>query len=248
MSRQTGLGIAPKRHCHMATKKTYGRAEKDRFEGDLKLFASLQENRGKSLNISEYQEWAQKHSKTSIDTLRRCYGSWEAATESINASSAKSRTLSDEELLDYYMKCWEWNSEGTFDTNLSPTQNIFNAYNRTTGKKINTYSFIKRGWQWSELKKSMAAVSCGDKSIEEIIALKSATIEDPISPRIRAIVLHRDNRKCRMCGASPLNSSDVLLHVHHIIPRSKGGSSTDLKNLETLCSKCNQGLGDMELN
>jgi hypothetical protein len=43
---------------------------------------------------------------------------------------------------------------------------------------------------------------------------------------------HRDGHKCADCGAS-----GVELHVHHIVPLSKGGTN-DLDNLATLCSMC----------
>lgn len=43
---------------------------------------------------------------------------------------------------------------------------------------------------------------------------------------------HRDGHKCADCGAT-----GVELHVHHIVPLSKGGTN-DLDNLATLCSMC----------
>ncbi len=45
------------------------------------------------------------------------------------------------------------------------------------------------------------------------------------------------------CGASPLKSREVELHVDHIIPWSKGGE-TEEGNLEAKCSKCNLGKGN----
>jgi len=48
---------------------------------------------------------------------------------------------------------------------------------------------------------------------------------------IRSIVLKRDNYKCVLCGKE--NSGQV----HHIIPRSKGGTE-ELSNLITLCGRC----------
>jgi len=45
-------------------------------------------------------------------------------------------------------------------------------------------------------------------------------------------VKHRDGHKCSDCGAS-----GVELHVHHVIPLSKGGTN-DLDNLTTLCRQC----------
>ena len=66
-----------------------------------------------------------------------------------------------------------------------------------------------------------------------------------ISDKLRYQVLKRDNFKCCACGASPAKDPSVELHIDHIIPWSKGGEST-LKNLQTLCSKCNIGKSDSE--
>jgi Holliday junction DNA helicase RuvB len=52
-----------------------------------------------------------------------------------------------------------------------------------------------------------------------------------VPPHLRRKVLNRDNRKCRCCG------TPHSLHVHHIIPWSKGGR-TRMKNLITVCRNC----------
>jgi len=60
---------------------------------------------------------------------------------------------------------------------------------------------------------------------------------------LRYKVLERDNGRCVICGASPRHK-DIILHVDHIVPFSKGGLTT-LDNLQTLCSDCNLGKKDM---
>jgi hypothetical protein len=61
---------------------------------------------------------------------------------------------------------------------------------------------------------------------------------DPnISGKLRAEVLR--NQRCAMCGKTPAEDG-VRLHVDHKIPREWGGSS-DLDNLQALCSECNEG-------
>ena len=65
-----------------------------------------------------------------------------------------------------------------------------------------------------------------------------------ISDKLRYQVLKRDNFKCCACGASPAKDPYVELHIDHIVPWSKGGETT-LGNLQTLCSKCNIGKGDL---
>lgn len=62
--------------------------------------------------------------------------------------------------------------------------------------------------------------------------------------RLRFKVMQRDHFACRMCGASPAKDPSVVLHVDHIVPWSLGGKTT-IDNLQTLCSKCNLGKGNL---
>ncbi|MFH1654455.1 MAG: HNH endonuclease [Pseudomonadota bacterium] len=52
----------------------------------------------------------------------------------------------------------------------------------------------------------------------------------------------KNNFACVQCGMRP---PSVELHIDHIKPWSKGGK-TEMKNLQTLCSKCNIGKSDLE--
>lgn len=45
-------------------------------------------------------------------------------------------------------------------------------------------------------------------------------------------VRERDGYRCSRCG-----SPDLVLHTHHVIPLSRGGSNS-MSNLTTLCEKC----------
>lgn len=54
-----------------------------------------------------------------------------------------------------------------------------------------------------------------------------------IPTNVKVEVWQRDKGKCVNCG------SNVKLHFDHIIPFSKGGSSTTAKNIQILCEKCN---------
>jgi len=65
-----------------------------------------------------------------------------------------------------------------------------------------------------------------------------------VTPRLRYLVMHRDNNRCVLCGATPANNPNITLHIDHIIPYSKGGH-TVMKNLQTLCSLCNLGKSDL---
>ena len=64
--------------------------------------------------------------------------------------------------------------------------------------------------------------------------------------RLRFIVMRRDNFKCKVCGRSPATDPSIILHVDHIEAWTKGGR-TALENLQTLCSVCNIGKSDLDL-
>lgn len=64
-------------------------------------------------------------------------------------------------------------------------------------------------------------------------------------PRLMFTVFKRDNFRCVSCGKSPAIQLGVELHADHIKPWSRGGR-TVIENLQTLCSACNLGKGDME--
>lgn len=64
-----------------------------------------------------------------------------------------------------------------------------------------------------------------------------------ISKRIRFEVFKRDGFACQYCGAK---APDVLLHVDHVEPASKGGED-EILNYVTACVDCNLGKGAREL-
>lgn len=66
----------------------------------------------------------------------------------------------------------------------------------------------------------------------------------PIKKSVRFEVFKRDSFTCQYCGKS---APDVILHVDHIKPVSKGGEN-DLLNLITSCADCNLGKGARELS
>lgn len=59
-----------------------------------------------------------------------------------------------------------------------------------------------------------------------------------IPNKVAHTVWLRDNGRCVICG------STEDLHLDHIIPYSKGGSSTDSNNVQLLCGKHNLEKGD----
>lgn len=65
-----------------------------------------------------------------------------------------------------------------------------------------------------------------------------------ISKKTRFEIFKRDSFKCQYCGCS---APEVILHVDHIEPVSKGGDNS-IVNLITSCDSCNLGKGDRRLS
>jgi len=61
--------------------------------------------------------------------------------------------------------------------------------------------------------------------------------DEPVSDSVRYRLLKKANGRCSLCGAT---KKETVLHVDHIVPRSKGGTN-DESNLQILCLKCNLG-------
>lgn len=68
--------------------------------------------------------------------------------------------------------------------------------------------------------------------------LKNAGKKIKVMPAIRWQVFQRDNWKCVACGRN--SETGAVLHIDHIIPRSKGGQD-HIDNYQTLCETCNIG-------
>ena len=65
-----------------------------------------------------------------------------------------------------------------------------------------------------------------------------------ISKKLRFEVFKRDQFTCQYCGRK---APDIVLHVDHIMPVSKG-SKNNLMNLVTSCMDCNLGKGSTALS
>jgi len=86
-----------------------------------------------------------------------------------------------------------------------------------------------------------------DEAIETsmLIDLNQLSIERTFAlPGKRYQVFQRDGWKCVICGKHPENA-EVVLHVDHILPKSKGGAD-ELDNYQTLCDLCNLGKGNRD--
>ncbi len=101
----------------------------------------------------------------------------------------------------------------------------------TSPKGRNSY---RRSVEWSfeELVTNLAELAQRDERRSRIAAERRK-----MTSRMRVDVLRRDGYRCQMCGRQ---AADVEMHVDHIVPVSRGGT-TEISNLQTLCIDCNLG-------
>jgi hypothetical protein len=73
---------------------------------------------------------------------------------------------------------------------------------------------------------------------EKDLLAKSVDGKKIVKAGMRWQVMERDDFKCVACGLSAKDGA--ILHVDHIVPRSKGGLDV-MENYQTLCHQCNIG-------
>ena len=87
-----------------------------------------------------------------------------------------------------------------------------------------------------------------EKKMQEFIVSRGLKIWDyrlldsPVSGSLYYEAMKESGGRCALCGCS---KNDRPLDVDHIIPRSKGGKSTE-NNLQVLCSRCNRTKGNKD--
>lgn len=75
-------------------------------------------------------------------------------------------------------------------------------------------------------------------TVEPSEARQAAEQRVRVMPALRWQVFQRDDWRCVACGRD--SAAGIILHVDHIIPRSRGGQDA-LANYQTLCHLCNIG-------
>jgi hypothetical protein len=168
-------------------------------------------------------------------TVGRRFGSWNDALRRAGLGIANQVDLADEMLFDNILTLWAHYGRQPRRRELA-----------LPPSRISQSPYSRRFGSWS------AALAAFVRFAEEMPAEGEAPVpathqkrtpRDP-SLRLRFRVMQRDHFTCRACGASPAKSRGVELHVDHVAPWSKGGETTH-ENLQTLCSRCNQGKSDL---
>ena len=185
-----------------------------------------------TITIEEYN----KLGKYSSSTLTRRSGSWLKCLQKANLQPSRSPiNISEDDLFENIEHLWQhFGRQPKYHEVVKP----LSAYSvKTYEKRFGTY--------YNALK---AFIDYVEGEISERPNKNLNITENPrsINYRLRFKVMQRDGFKCRICGRSPATDSSVVLHIDHIIPCAKGGKAT-MDNLQTLCSKCNLGKSDLDM-
>jgi hypothetical protein len=175
------------------------------------------------------------HGRFSATVAKTRFGSWNNALRAAGLSITSEHELTDEQLFDNLREVWMLLGRQPRTAEMCPPHSRYSRH-----------PYKRRFGSWlTAMKAFVAAIDQPASNGADVQAL--ATISrgprDP-SLRLRFLVMRRDSFKCRHCGRSPANDSTIELHVDHIVPWANGGQ-TYLDNLQTLCSKCNFGKGDL---
>jgi hypothetical protein len=120
---------------------------------------------------------------------------------------------------------------------------IFHSYIQIAkGEKIIFEKLIDRANDWlldqNNIKGDDKYVQSNTGVFDLEKAKTRADSKIKVMPSIRWQVFQRDSWRCVACGHSA--EEGRILHVDHIIPRSKGGKD-EIDNYQTLCDICNIG-------
>lgn len=170
-----------------------------------------------------------------VTTIIRRFGSWNEAIVQAGLSPSVQRYVADEMLFESLYDMWcKLGRQPSYSEVQSPQC----QYHVTT--------YERRFGSWRKALEAFANYANSNKTSIDLIKSESVSAKTTKNSartadlRLRFQVLMRDNFKCLACGASPATDSNIILHVDHIIPWSKGGE-TKIDNLQTLCSNCNLG-------
>jgi hypothetical protein len=165
------------------------------------------------------------------EAVRKRYGSWSAALRLAGLPWPRLRRYTPEELVLRLEHAWR-----TLGYPPGPR-----ALQRSVGVCVHCYN-----GHWGSLAEARKALHLFHRGLitrDQLLQKRRSGQRQPIPPAMRYDVMKRDGFRCVACGADPKNDPKVKLHVDHIHPVAADGKTTP-ENLQTLCSKCNQGKSD----
>jgi hypothetical protein len=184
-----------------------------------------------TFGMEEYNKWSKRI--VCSGTIRNYFGSWGKALYAAGFR-AQGCKLDPKEMVNAFKQCWR-------EQQSVPSYGQLNDY-------LSRHNFPFRSRTYKDFFGGLGRLAQLIEKVEEGQLPESVLFQRierekkrrSISLKDRTAVLKRDGHRCVKCGASPKKDPSVTLHVDHIIPDSKGGSS-ELDNLQTLCFDCNEG-------
>ena len=197
-----------------------------------------QERNTSTVTRLEYDQYGQ----FGATTILRHFQTWNAAVQAAGLDVANRLNISNEELFENLAGVW---------THLGRQPLGRHMKDPSTGSKFSLGTYEKRFGSWNEALLAFAEYVSGNSGLAQISQTENAQHKASVKRtpreinwRLRAKILIRDACICKMCGDSPAKNPDVVLHVDHILPWSKGGETLE-ENLQTLCAVCNIGKSDL---
>jgi len=227
------------------------RLNSGRTFSDEKLLAEIQAVATKSQEEPVTVELFNQQARMSAETIRRRFGSWGAALQAAGLQiSSHGRRYSGDDYFENLLTVWtHYGRQPRYrEMDEPPSQIPAGAYEAKWGNWTKALlAFIDRvnsDSQEDEPAPCNPSPQPASRTPQGPNRTKMVREENQRNIRLglRYEVLRRDRFRCVSCGASPATDSGCVLHVDHIIPYSRGGKTT-LRNLRTLCEKCNLGKG-----
>lgn len=203
----------------------------DSLLADLKRVAGV--SGSDSLTWARYQQ----DGEYGAETIRKRFGSWNAALSKAGLRPSKRWRIPDEELFQNLEKAW-------IRLGRQPRRADMDHVSSSISKSV----YEQRFGTWREaLEAFVTFINQTDSGQPPTVVAtgtpRKLTARDP-SLRLKFKVMRRDSFRCVHCGRSPAKDPTVELHVDHKEPWSGNGVTT-LDNLQTLCSDCNLGKSNL---
>lgn len=201
----------------------------------LRRFAKIKYHQ--QFTMPEFDAWKDKpvHS----GTVRRIFGCWSNAMKEAGLRPKYEGKLDVYEMVETFKKCWAENQS-------EPGRKHLEDYLRRNSSPYRWRSYKNYFGSLGRLAQRIVDYQDGKISKQQLYERYRPRTERTTLPlKVRYLVLKRDGERCVKCGASTKADPAVTLEVDHIVPASKGGSD-DVDNLQTLCSRCNQGKRDRD--
>jgi len=212
---------------------------------DLQKVATELQNA--KLTIEEYD----KYGKFGSATIQKRFGGWNKAKEKAGLEIGRNYNTSIDEYMQNILELWtHYGRQPKYAEvvkphskyNISSYENKFGSWRAALEKFIEYVNSDSNDEESTEVENGIIELipSNNRNAEKKPKEIKIKRTSRSINLRLRFTVLKRDNFSCKKCGQAPAKDPNVILHVDHIIPWSKGGE-TLIENLETLCDRCNLG-------